>query len=124
MLYPDELLDQIRGIYDKGLVSEHSIAFEEFTTAIRAGAELTLAELPHRLAQKIPEDIHCYISWFSCFKENNDDEWDDDDYSGRDISCDELPLDKLMQAKSVSNKKVKARKNRKLSKASKRKNRK
>ena len=113
-LYPGELIGKIRDLYDKGLVTEEFASFDKIEKIVDGGLEQALAKLPGRLAQRSPDDVHEYISWFGCFHDADAD-WDDPEY----FSAGEASLQKSQQCK-----KQKARKHRKKAKAAKRKNRK
>ena len=107
-LYPGELIEQIREVYAKGRIKECDTGTAEIDKILADGLDATLAKLPQRLARRVPEDIHSYISKFACFKEN-------DQAAKSDAPS---PL------KALNNQKSKARNKRKQAKAAKRKNRK
>lgn len=117
-LYPADFMGKIRELYAKGLVTDEYIPLEEVERIVENGPEKALARLPERLAERMPEDVHEYISWFACF-DKNDPDWDNEDFFDDQRSATDVSLQK-----SQKNKKVKARKNRKQAKASKKKNRK
>jgi hypothetical protein len=107
-LYADELIGEIRDLYAKGRVKEWDISTAEIDEILADGLDATLAKLPQKLARRVPEDIHSYISWFACFKEN-----------------DQLPKSHAPSPlKALKKLKTKARNKRKQGKAAKRKNRK
>ena len=107
-LYPGEFIGQLRDLYAKGRVQEWDIGTAEIDEILAEGLDATLAKLPPILARRVPEDIHRYISWFACFKEN-----------------DQLPKSHAPSPlKALNNQKAKARNKRKQGKAAKRKNRK
>jgi hypothetical protein len=119
-LYPVELMDKVRELYAKGLVTDEYMPLEDFEVIVEGGLEKALARLKARYAERSLEDVHAYISWFACFDENAPD-WDDEDFD--DFDDEPTIADTLLQ-KSQKKKKVKARKQRKQAKASKKKNRK
>ena len=107
-LYPGELIGQIRDLYAKGRVQEWDISTAQIDEVMTEGLDATLAKLPQNLARRVPEDIHSYISWFACFKENDQ------------LTKSDAPPPR----KALNNLKTKARNKRKQGKAAKRKNRK
>jgi len=113
-LYPGEFVGKIRTLYDKGVVTEEFASFNEIEKIVEGGLELALAKLPERLAQRSPDDVHAYISWFGCFH-HDDSDWEDPGLSS--------DVEASLQ-KSQRNNKQKARNKRKKAKAAKRKNRK
>lgn len=115
-LYPVDLMVQVRGLYEKGLVSENDIPLEEVERIVNDGPDKALARLRESFHKRVPEDVHEYISWFACFDENDPD-WDD-------VFDEENSPAEVFLQQSQKNKKVKARKKRKQAKASKKKNRK
>ena len=67
-LYPGDLINGINDLYAKGYISEGEISVPEIDKVMADGLERTLAQLPERLAWRVPEDVHKYISWFACFR--------------------------------------------------------
>jgi uncharacterized protein DUF1186 len=106
-LYPGELIQEIRGLYDKGLAREGDISRSEIEEVMDDGLENALAKLPEKLSWRIPDGVHSYISWFACFHEHEQG------------AAAANPL-----FREQKKKKEKARIKRKQSKAAKRKNRK
>lgn len=106
-LYPGELLERIRELYAKGYISENEISVQELDNVMAAGLEGAIEKLPARLAWRVPEDVHKYISWFACFRENKRE-------TKPAVQSNHSPLNK---------KKEKSRVKRKQAKSSKRKNR-
>ncbi len=124
-LHPTEYMEQIRGLYGKGLVSIYDIPLEHIERIAAEDRDKRLARLSHLCAERVPKDIHSYISWFECFARKESDLEEDDDYFSDNILSDSdfSASDALLHA-SQKNKKVKARIQRKLAKKSKKKNRK
>ncbi len=124
-LHPAEYIQQIRELYGKGLVSTYDIPLEDIERIAAEDRDKRLARLSHQFAERVPKDIHSYISWFECFAKKDFDWEEDDDYFSEDILSDmDHSSSDALHHTSLNNKKVKARKQRKLAKKSKKKNRK
>jgi hypothetical protein len=109
-LYPEELMDTIQEAYESGLISPGIIGYEEFEDALRDGKEKCLSKLKVDLEYRSLDNIHGSMSWWACFKQEN-----------------ELPtspvVDSLAAIDRKKSRKKKAKKKRKKAKASKKKNR-
>jgi hypothetical protein len=105
-------MDTIQEAYESGLISPGIIGYEEFEDALRDGKEKCLSKLKVDLEYRSLDNIHGSMSWWACFKQEN-----------------ELPITSVVDSfatidrtKKKSDKK-KAKKKRKKAKASKKKNR-
>lgn len=115
-----ELTNGVRALVADGLAPEREVAewlLEEPRLDLFAGEpEVKLTTLKEEIAYRVPEDIHGYCSWFGCFQENR---------PARHFHDHDSPfLPGASLPKINPKQKNKARKNRKLAKQSKRKNRK
>ena len=69
-LYPDEeLLTLLRSAFEKNLVDEMLILFEEIEEVIEAGPEKALAYLQERRHYHFVEDTIAEMEWWACFQE-------------------------------------------------------
>lgn len=68
-LYPGELITDIRGLFAKGLVHEGEVSLADVERTMSKGHDVVATELDQRLAGRLPEDVHDYLSWFACFRE-------------------------------------------------------
>lgn len=111
-LYPEELMDRIEKAYEEGLIYPSTIGYEEFKDALRDGKEKCLNNLKMDLEYRSLDNIHDCMSWWACFKQENEPP--------------AMPfVDSLAEidwTKKKSDKK-KTKKKRKMAKASKKKNR-
>jgi hypothetical protein len=107
-IYPGDLTDRIRDLYARGYVSEMEVSLREVDEVMADGLDKALERQAERLAWRVPEDVHRYISWFACFRS--------DENGGEAVG--------QLTNKSLQKKKAKSRVKRKQAKASKRKNRK
>jgi hypothetical protein len=103
-------MDTIQEAYESGLISPGIIGYEEFEDALRDGKEKCLSKLKVDLEYRSLDNIHGSMSWWACFKQEN-----------------ELPtspvVDSLAAIDRKKSRKKKAKKKRKKAKASKKKNR-
>ena len=114
-LHATELRDDIHGLYEKGLVHEGHVSLNNVESAFSRDFDTAMTELGDTLEWRMPEDTHGYISWFACFREDDDgfDDFDDEPLTLHDAS----------QLKAQKKIKDKNRNKRKMAKKSKRKNR-
>ncbi len=111
-LYPEGLMDTIKTAYEESLIFPGTIQYKEVEDALRNGKEKCLNRLKIDLKNCSLDNIHDSMSWWACFKQEN-----------------ELPITSVVDSfatidrtKKKSDKK-KAKKKRKKAKASKKKNR-
>ncbi len=105
-LYPGELIGEIRELFAKGYVCEGDVALEDLERTMAKGLDAVKVELERKLKWQLPEDVHDYLSSFACFRQKG--------------LANNTPVSSLHTA---TNKKEKARNNRKQAKKSKRNNR-
>lgn len=106
-IYPGELITEIRDLYAKGFVFEGEVSLKEVEEVMSLGSEAAMKTFNDKLQWRMSDDVHQYISWFACFREN-------------DTST---PRHAASPIKGQMKNKDKSRNKRKLAKASKRKNR-
>ena len=66
----DETLEIIRHGYETGLINPGMIGYEEFEESVKIGETRSLEILKEKMKQDMPDDIHKYMSWWACFKDN------------------------------------------------------
>ena len=71
-LYPEESMEVIRQAYQDKLISPGMIAFSDFKKALSIGKDKCLEKIKRDFARYSLDDIHASMSWWSCFKEEND----------------------------------------------------
>jgi hypothetical protein len=111
-LYPEELMDTINKAYDEGLIFPEVIGYKEFENAIKDGKDKCIEKLKLDLKRYSLDDIHRSMSWWACFKQENESPI--------------LPVVDSLAAidrKKKKSRKKKSKKKRKIEKASKKKNR-
>ncbi|MBA4416739.1 MAG: hypothetical protein C0392_02340 [Syntrophus sp. (in: bacteria)] len=107
-LHPGEALEIIRNAYDDDLVHEGYIRLKRIEEEAAMDKETVLNQFRVRVDRRIYSNIHSYLSWFACFRENED--------SGHT-----LPGKK--QLKTHKNKKTVKKTKKKITSASRKKNR-
>lgn len=68
-LYPEELMETIEKAYEKGLIHPGYVGLEEFTKVLKTGKEKCLEKLRVQVEQMQINDIHEYMDWWACFKQ-------------------------------------------------------
>jgi hypothetical protein len=71
-LYPKELIAEIRDLFAKGFVFEGEVSLNDVENEIARGYEVAMENLKKRLEWSLPDDVHKYISWFACFREDKE----------------------------------------------------
>jgi hypothetical protein len=104
-LHPEGAMNIIRRAYEERLVDPTYIGLREIEAKLLENQEATLERLRERVDHYIPTDIHQYLGWFACFKEN--------DRGHRPFFMDENPASPKKQKTSKSSKKKMAKKSRK-----------
>lgn len=107
-LHPAEVMDVIRRAYNDGLIYDQHVGLEEIEEDALKDQDEVLGKLRSRVDYRLSADIHSYLSWFACFREEKK--------MGRTLPASE-------QSNAHKNKKETKRTKRKIIKASKRKNR-
>jgi hypothetical protein len=111
-LYPEELMDTIKKAYEEGLIFPGIIGYKEFEAALRDGREKCLNKLRIDLKNCSLDNIHDSMSWWACFKQENEPP----------VTSAVDSLAAIDRTKKKSGKK-KEKKKRKITKASKKKSR-
>jgi Protein of unknown function (DUF1186) len=107
-LYPEEAMEVIRNAYEEGLIYDGYIDYGSFEMALKLGKERVLYLTTKEMERSVEVDnIHSRMSWWACFSERAPGE----------------PRKITSYSHCATKKKDKARKKRKLTKASRRKNR-
>jgi len=106
-LYAEELITEIRDLFDKEFVFEGEISLKNVEEEMADGYDVAMEKLKKKIEWRLPDDVHQYISWFACFREKNQT----------------TPSQNISPIKAQKKHKEKSRSNRKQAKASKRKNR-
>ena len=71
-LYPEELMDTIKKAYEEGLIFPGIIRYKAFEDALRDGKEKCLSKLRLDLKNRALDNIHDSMSWWACFKQENE----------------------------------------------------
>jgi len=69
-LHPEGAMEVIRRAYEDGLVYNSYVGLEEIEEDLLRSKEEMLARLREKVDYRVPADVHKYISWFACFREN------------------------------------------------------
>jgi hypothetical protein len=69
-IYPGELIDEIRDLFAIGFVPEKEVSLYDVDEVMAEGFDATIATLQEAGKERLPEDVHDYISCFACFLEN------------------------------------------------------
>ena len=84
-LYPEELMDIIRGCYEDDYINPGYIGLDSFEEALAVGKEECLENIKKEIKLRTLDDIHAVMSWWACFEENQNrrfyEEGDDFDSS-------------------------------------------
>lgn len=113
-LYPEELMDTITRAYEEGLIHPGMISYQDFERALRREKNEHLQDLRKDFELRSLDDIHASMSWWACFHPETEDPLPMD---YRSANPSEILPNKSQKQKSAK------KKRRKMSKASKRKNR-
>ena len=68
-LYPGELMGTIEEAYRKGYIHPGHIDLDDFQRAISRGKEQCLLDLQDELEGRSLDDLHASMSWWACFEE-------------------------------------------------------
>ncbi|MGB0389172.1 MAG: DUF1186 domain-containing protein [Ardenticatenaceae bacterium] len=69
-LYPEELMDVIEQAYEDGLIAPGFISYKEFLQSLEGGKERALRRMQAKMQRNSLDNVHKYMSWWACFKEN------------------------------------------------------
>lgn len=108
-LYPEGYMDVIRKAYDDGLIHPGYVDLDSFGETLEEGKDATMARIQKEIGRSAPDDIHQYMSWWSCYDQKR--------YNALPPS---MPGNSVKKSKV----KVKSKSNKKLAKALRKKNRK
>lgn len=72
-IHPRGAMETIRRAYDQGLINPGYVGLEEVEEELARDEEVVLAELRAHAERSVPEDIHDYCAWFSCFRKSGDE---------------------------------------------------
>lgn len=103
-LYPEELIDVIRKGYEDGLIGDSYIRYPSFEETLQRGGAHAYQEVRKKIARYMPEDVHARMSWWACFREEEDDEPDNlaaSPLNERPASLPAPPLKERPQRKKV-----------------------
>ena len=99
----------IQKAYDDDLIDSWAIRIEDFEECLQEGRKATFERIRKDMKQDMPADIHRYMSWWSCFRTDEEST---------------IPFDsKPNITVTPSAKKSSEKKRKKMAKASKRRNR-
>jgi hypothetical protein len=71
-LYPEELMATIEKAYEEELIHPGYIGFGEFTKVLKTGKEKCLEKLRAQVERQQINDIHGYMDWWACFKQQGE----------------------------------------------------
>lgn len=66
-LYPAELMDVIRGAFERELIDPMFIDLDSFEEMLRDGQEKTLAQTREQMQRRSFDDLHARMSWWAMF---------------------------------------------------------
>jgi len=69
-IHPDGAMEAIRKAYDGGLIHPGYVGLEMIERDMASSKEEVLARLQGWVDDRVPHDIHGYLSWFSCFEKS------------------------------------------------------
>lgn len=68
-LYPEEVMETIQKVYDRGIIDEVFIGIEDFQKALDKGKEKCLEDLRKEKAYRSLKDIHKSMQCWACFEQ-------------------------------------------------------
>jgi hypothetical protein len=68
-LYPEEVMETVQKVYDRGLIDELFLGIEDFQRALDNGKAKCLEELRKEMAYRSSKDIHKSMEWWACFEQ-------------------------------------------------------
>jgi len=71
-LYPDTVMEAIKGALDEGLIDPTVIGLQNFESALEQGKEAFLEKRRVEEQEKSLDDIHGRMSWWACFNQEKD----------------------------------------------------
>jgi hypothetical protein len=73
-LYPDDVVEDLRTVFDEGLVESFYMGWENIEDALEAGKAAAMIRLPQ--LYPLIDDVEKEIAWWACFEENKKRKWD------------------------------------------------
>jgi hypothetical protein len=70
-MHPDGAMDAIRKAFADGLIYEGYVGLDDIEADFRKGKEKVMETFRRKVDGQVPTDIHDYLSWFACFREND-----------------------------------------------------
>lgn len=67
-LWPAEVIDDLRQVYDEDLIDPRCIGWDDIERALALGEESAMARLRQEFT--LVSDVHKELSWWYCFREN------------------------------------------------------
>lgn len=71
-LYPEAYMDIIKKAFDDELITPGMIRLEDIEQSLKGGKEIALDSLRDEYERFSLEDIHARMSWWACFRKNDD----------------------------------------------------
>ncbi len=69
-LWPEELAPTLKKAYEEGLVCDGYIGWDDVQRALDRGKDGSLLRAKADADDSIPQDVHRYLAWFSCFQKS------------------------------------------------------
>ena len=73
-LYPEEVIEELRMVFEDGLIESFYMGWENVEEALKAGKAAAMLRLP--LRYPLVDDVEKEIGWWACFEENQKRKWD------------------------------------------------
>lgn len=106
-LYPEGYMDVIIKAFDDGLIDPGFVGMDSFEETLEEGKNATDARIQDEMKRRMPDDVHQYMSWWSCY-----------DQKRHNAPSPSIPGNPAKKSKT------KSKSNKKMAKASRKKNRK
>jgi len=69
-LCPVESMSRIEAAYEEGLIASGFIAPDDFADAVEQGIDACYETVRWKLSERLPADVHDYLSWWACFEQS------------------------------------------------------
>ncbi|MGH9751500.1 MAG: DUF1186 domain-containing protein [Blastocatellia bacterium] len=90
-LYPEELYDKIKGVFENGLIDDDMIDLKEVGEKMAEGKEAALPRLREDKHYHLVESAIKEMEWWAWYHESGDEEEDEDEFDDiRDLSVEEI----------------------------------
>ena len=116
-LYPEELMPVIKRAYQEELIDPWYITSLDFEEALHYGKEYAIEQIRKDMQRRMPEDVHEHMSWWACFRS------EEQSSVPFDSPSDSAPTASVAQLREKKQKHGKKVRKKKTAKASRRKNR-